>query len=349
MIRLGIVGCNYGRAVQLPAFRADSRCRVVALAGSDAARAAELAREAKIPDAYGDWAQMIERSDLDAVAIAVPPRLQPAVAVAALKSGKAVFVEKPMAADLEGAAAMMRELGPLPAAMDFNFTEVMAFRRAKTLLDGGAIGRLRNIAVAWHVENASTRLRLKNWKTTASDGGGALGNFVSHSLHYLEWFGGPLAGLSARLSGLPDDPAFETNAALSLAFASGAAGSLSMSCAAFAGLGHRLEFYGDDGALVLANPTTDYMRGFALHLARRPNAVLTPVALDDDPLDRQFPGDGRIAPVARLASRFIDAIEQKRPASPGFTEGYRVQELLEAVRRSHDRGAWLDAEPEALR
>jgi len=346
LIRLGIVGCNYGRAVQLPAFRADSRCRVVALAGSDAARTAELARQSEIPDAHGEWTEMIGRSDIDAVAIAVPPRLQPVIAVAALKSGKAVFVEKPMATDLEGAAAMVRETGGLANAMDFNFTEVMAFRRAKTLLDGGAIGRLRNLAVTWHVENASTRLRLKNWKTSAGDGGGALGNFVSHSLHYLEWFGGPIAGLSARLSGLPDDPAFETNAVLSVAFASGASGTLSMSSACFAGSGHRLEFYGDDGALVLSNPTTDYMRGFTLQLARRPNAALAPVALDDDPLDRQFPADGRIAPVARLASRFIDAIEQKRPASPGFAEGYRVQELLEAVRRSHERGAWLDAEPE---
>ena len=59
MIRLGIVGCNYGRAVQLPAFRADSRCQVVALAGSDAARTAGLAREAQIPDAYGEWAEII--------------------------------------------------------------------------------------------------------------------------------------------------------------------------------------------------------------------------------------------------------------------------------------------------
>ena len=42
MIRLGIVGCNYGRAVLLPAFRADPRCEVVALAGTDAARTAAL-------------------------------------------------------------------------------------------------------------------------------------------------------------------------------------------------------------------------------------------------------------------------------------------------------------------
>jgi predicted dehydrogenase len=348
LIRLGIVGCNYGRAVQLPAFRADSRCRVMALAGSDATRTAELARQSDIPEAYGDWAQMIGRSDIDAVAIAVPPKLQPEIAIAALMSGKPVFVEKPMAADLAGAAAMLRQAGVLAAAMDFNFTEVMAFRKAKALIDSGALGQLRHIAVTWHVENASTRLRLKNWKTSASDGGGALGNFVSHSLHYLEWFGGPLTGLSARLSGLPDDPSFETNAMLSLAFASGAAGSLSMSCAAFAGSGHRLEFYGDEGALVLANPTTDYMRGFTVSHTRRPDAMFVTVATEIDPLDSLFPGDGRIAPVSRLASRFLDALERKKAASPGFAEGYRVQVLLDAVRRSHEQGRFLDTKPGTL-
>ena len=114
MIRLGIVGCNYGRAVQLPAFRRDPRCQVVALAGSDAARTAELARQSDIPEAFGDWAQMIERPDIDAVAIAAPPRLQPEIAIAALERGKPVFVEKPMAADLAGAAAMARQAGAVP-------------------------------------------------------------------------------------------------------------------------------------------------------------------------------------------------------------------------------------------
>jgi hypothetical protein len=44
VIGVGIVGCNYGRTVLLPAFRTDPRCEVVALAGTDAARTAELAR-----------------------------------------------------------------------------------------------------------------------------------------------------------------------------------------------------------------------------------------------------------------------------------------------------------------
>src|SRR5687767_5765170 len=111
VIRLGIVGCNYGRTVQLPAFRLDPRCQVVALAGSDAARTAELAKQAEVPEAFGDWMQMIESANIDAIAIAVPPRLQPEIAIAALQRGKPVFVEKPLAADLASARAMVDAAG----------------------------------------------------------------------------------------------------------------------------------------------------------------------------------------------------------------------------------------------
>jgi predicted dehydrogenase len=347
MVRLGIVGCNYGLAVQLPAFRLDSRCRVVALAGSDYKRTAELARQVGIPEAFGEWSQLIEHDAIDAVAIATPPRLQAAIATAALHRGKSLFIEKPLAADLAAAATLLRSATSLITMVDFNFTEIMAWQKAKAMLDAGAIGRLRYVIVTWNLESTSTRLRIKSWKTDGEEGGGALGNFASHSMHYLEWFCGPIIGLAARLSGLPEDPSFETNVTLSLSFQSGASGSYAMSCGSFLGSGHRLEFYGEDGMLVLANATTDYMRGFSISHARRPATAPTLTDVETDPLDRQFPTESRIAPVSRLAKRFLDAIEQRQPCSPNFIDGYRVQILLDAARRSHVAGRWLDVQPRA--
>src|ERR1700721_1412729 len=109
LIGIGIVGCNYGRLVHLPAFRLDPRCEVVALAGRAAARTADLA-----------GAQRMVR-----------------------------------AAEVSGQTTMV----------DFNFCEVLSWTKAKALLDQGAIGRLRHVEVNWNVENYSTRMRLKNWKT----------------------------------------------------------------------------------------------------------------------------------------------------------------------------------------
>ena len=80
MIRVGIIGSNFGRTVLLPAFRADRRCEVVALAGRERANRGH-AREAGIARAYDAWAELVEDDAIDAVAIATPPALQPDIAI----------------------------------------------------------------------------------------------------------------------------------------------------------------------------------------------------------------------------------------------------------------------------
>jgi predicted dehydrogenase len=345
VIRLGIVGTNYGRTVQLPAFRMDSRCEVVALAGSDVARAAELARAAGVAKGYGDWRALVEDKTVDAVAIATMPALQARIAIAALALGKPVFGEKPMASTLADARAMLRaaESARKPAMLDFNFPQVIVWQRAKQMLDEGAVGRLRHVTVHWQVENRAIQMRMRNWKTLTDDGGGVLGNFISHCFYYLEWFYGPIATLSARLSGLTDDESLQTTAAMALVFASGQPVSLSMSCASFLGSGHRLEFYGEDGTLVLHNKEADYMRGFELFHAKRGATALARIAIAD-PADIGQP-DGRVAPVSRLAKRFLDSIEGKGGGEPDFAAGYRVQQLIDAAQRAHREGKIVAVAP----
>lgn len=336
MIRLGIVGCNFGRAVLLPAFRADPRCVVVALAGTDIAKTREIAQAEGIGMPFGDWRDLTDHRDIDAVAIAVPPRLQPDIAIRALKAGKAAFVEKPLAANLEAAQAVhdQAKLSGRPVMIDFEFCELPAWRHAKTLLDAGALGRLRHVAVTWHVENYATRTRLKSWKTDGSDGGGALGNFVSHCFYYLEYFCGPMNDMSANLFSLPDaTSASESSVSVSGTFRSGTAYMLSMSAASYLGSGHCIAFHGEDGTLVLSNRTNDYMRGFELWHARRPSTSLERIDIPDMD-DAHYP-DGRIAPVSRLAERFIDAIEKNTRTAPGIDAGLRVQHLIHLAQVSH--------------
>jgi predicted dehydrogenase len=349
VIRLGIVGSNYGRTVQLPAFRADPRCEVVALAGSNAARTAELARADHIPKAYGDWRALVEDSGVQAVAIATLPSLQAQIAIRALELGKPVFAEKPLASDLGAARTMLKQAAASrkPTMIDFNFHQIMAWQRAKSMIDAKAIGTLRHVTVHWHVESRAIQTRMRSWKTVGDDGGGVLGNFISHCFHYLEWFCGPIAGLSARVSGLPDDKELETTVAMAIQLSAGPLVSLSMSCASLNGAGHRIEFFGEDGTLVLHNPSADYMRGFDLMHARRSATAVEKIPVLD-PVDAKYP-DGRIAPVSRLAKMFFDAIESGTTASPSFAEGYRVQMLIDAARRSHQQGRWIDVARETAK
>jgi predicted dehydrogenase len=119
-----------------------------------------------------------------------------------------------------------------------------------------------------------------------------------------------------------------------------------MSCASYAGSGHRIEFFGEDGSLILHNPGADYMRGFELFHARQGTSLeRVPV---EDPADAQYP-DGRIAPVSRLAKLWFDAIERGGTPTPGFAEGYRVQRLIDMARRSHSQGTWIDVAAEDAR
>jgi predicted dehydrogenase len=344
VIGVGIVGCNYGKAVLVPAFRADFRCEVVALAGTDATRTAGIARTANVARAFGSWEALVEDPTVAAVAVAVPPHLQPAIAQRALELGKPVFLEKPLAADLLGAQMILDSVRKTsrPTIVDFNFPELPAWRQAKSILDSGAIGRLRNVVVTWNFENQATRLRLDSWKTRGNGGGGLLGNFVSHCFYNLEWLCGPIAGLSARLFALPEG-ATESSIALAVAFASGAGGSLQVSCASFLGSGHRIELYGENGTLVLSNPSADYFHGFELGLAQRGDDTLKPITIEGG--DSEPSSDSRTGPVRRLVRRFMDACEHGGSPLPGAAEGYRVQCLIEAAWRANGTGRWIDIAP----
>ncbi len=191
-------------------------------------------------------------------------------------------------------------------------------------------------------------MRIKNWKSLGDDGGGALGNFVSHCFHYLEWFCGPIAAMSTRLSGLPDDPAMETNAHISLAFQSGAAGNLAMSCASYLGSGHRLEFYGEDGTLTLVNATADYMRGFQLSIGRRPAERLSPIEVDDprrSQLSGRRPHRTGVPPGDRLSRR---ASKQGGRPRFGFAEGCASKPCSTPPAVQIICGRWLDIEPASM-
>lgn len=353
-VRVGVIGIGFGQRAHAPAFSAVAGCEVVALCASSEERARKVAERLGIGKAYGDWRAMIEDPEIDAVSIATPPTLQPAIALAAMDQGKAVFCEKPLAGSQAEAARMAASARRAGVAnmCDFELPELATWRSARSILDEGKIGPLRHIAVNWNVETYANKMGLDSWKTDTIAGGGVLNAFVSHTFHYIEWFAGPIQELSARLFRAPGDAGLspatgerkgrDTVAVLCLKLQSGAPVSISVSSNAFLGNGHHIAFYGDDGALVLDNPTTDYAGGFRLFCGTRQSNCLEEVEVEELSC-RQVDvagEDGRIPLVGRLAARFVDWIRNGVPAHPDFEDGLRVQNLLEAARRSDASGCW---------
>jgi predicted dehydrogenase len=343
-IRVGVVGAGFGRQVHVPAFRAEPRCQVVAIAASTRERAQAAAGMMGIEKAFGSWRDMVEDEEIEAISIATPPGVQAHIARAAIDRRKAVFCEKPLAvteADAREMSAAADRAG-VANMVDFEFPEVAEWQRAKALIDGGGIGPLRQIAVHWSTETYANREKLNSWKTRTEDGGGTLGNFVSHVFYYLEWLAGPILEVSARLFRAPDDGrAGDSFDALALRFESGAACAVSVNAAAFPGSGHRVELYGETGAIWLENVTADYMSGFRLLHGTRNSGRMEQIA-GGAPLAGV---DGRIAAVSRLTSRFADWIDKGTAANPDFRSGLRVQQLISAARRSHEAGGRLEEVP----
>ena len=268
-LRIGVIGIGFGQKVLVPAFAAEPHCTVAGICASDFQRARRVADRLDLPKAYGNWEQLIADPDIDVVAIAVPPSLQPAIAAAALAKGKHVFCEKPMASSLQGASQMLGAARSSARAhvVDFEFPEIPAWRHAKTILDSGTLGRLSHVAVSWQVETYASRMGIRSWKTDGKTGGGTLNSFVSHSFYYLEWLIGPICRLGAHLStpGAASATApGDTLAVLWLEHQNGVPSSLCVSSSAFLGTGHRVEIYGQQGSILLDNPSRDYVNGFSL-------------------------------------------------------------------------------------
>jgi len=339
-LRFGVIGCGYGSAVLVPAIRLDTRAQVVALASTNFDKVNKIANDLSIPSFYNSWNMLLEHSSIDVLAVAVPPKLQPLILNEAMKKGIAFLAEKPLCTNLRDAQELFSLSKSLDIAnvIDFNFSALPAFIKAKNLLDSKSIGRLRHILINWHVENYSNRNRLENWKANTNIGGGTLFNFVAHCFQYIEWLvAEPIIILSARLWPIPGDrrPS-DATVALQMDFASQLAAVVCVSAASPLGSGHEIVLYGENGYLRLSNTTSDYMRGFKLIIALRdqePQVISLP---DESPVV-----DGRILPTGVLVTRLIDQILGGQRAYPNLLDGLRAQELIEAAQISNTRRQWV--------
>lgn len=339
--RIAIVGAGFGRYALAPAFRRVERCEVVAICTRSAESAAKAGAELGVWRHFTDVDAMLDAGGIDAVAIASPPHVQPTIAKLALARSLPVFVEKLLARSVDEARMLTSaaEGAGVANMVDYIFPELDTWRRARSMISEGYIGTPRHMAVSWMMESHDNRHGLTTWKTDADAGGGALRHFGPHVMHYIEWFMGPVRRLSATLGRAPDaQRPGDTSATLSMDFAAGASGSITLSTAAPLGSGHRIEIYGSGGAILLANAAQDPVLGFRLSAGDKRDNTLREVESESQ-AESPHRIDSRVAPVTRLAGRFVEWVRSGSQASPAFREGLRVQVLLDAAQRSNATGS----------
>ena len=187
-LRLGIVGCGRIADLQVLGYLAHPRCRVVAVCDLDAARAAERARAWGAPRVYTELERLLADPEVDAVDILTPHHLHAEQAVAALEAGKHVSLQKPPTrtlAELDAVIAAAARTGRVLRVFE-NFMHYPPHRKAKELIDAGAIGtpisiRLKTAAGrltdGWRVEASS-----QAWRMSREHCGGGPTTF-DHGFH----------------------------------------------------------------------------------------------------------------------------------------------------------------------
>jgi predicted dehydrogenase len=367
-VRVGLVGAGFmGRthSVAYGALRAlygDALPRVerARLAAPNRERAQRAADRFGWRDATADWRAVTRAPEIDLVDIATPNHLHAEVAIDALRQGKHVLCEKPMAHTTEAARGMLdaaRASGRV-AQVGFVFRAWPAMTLARTLIEEGRLGRVLQFRAHYFHDYALDRDLAVSWRLRrATAGAGSIGDIGCHLIDLARYLVGDIRSVLARSRVFyPHRPLDGSRAAepvdvddatdLLVEFDGGPIGLIQTNWMA-AGYKTDLSFEisGESGAL---------------RFTWRRNAQLELYSHRDPPGTGGFrqviigpahPGAEAFWPVAGKglgygdafiiqARRLLESITQGAPAAPSFLDGLRVCEVVDAALRSADTGAW---------
>ena len=337
-IKVGIIGTGFGLYGLYPAFLRDSRVEVVGIAGRniESAKNSLLKRrvDSDLLPVFSDYKTLIESASPDAIAIALPPFLQEEVALYAFNKKLAVFAEKPLATSVTIAKKLCEAAQKSSRAhmVDFMFSEIDAWKKTKECLANPTYAPFHHIYYRWFFESFDYKTGLMGWKTDSKSGGGLLRYFSSHVLYNLEFLGGKIKSMRSRIFNLKNSQG-ETAANLEIQFQNGMSASVQLSCVTRGKIEHVLDFIGDQGTLTLENKTPAYAKGFSLSFSDQNKKS---ILLDSSSVKDESTEDERVAPVSRLAKKFLNWMETGQEQEPNFNQALRVQELIDFVERSQE-------------
>jgi predicted dehydrogenase len=192
-LRVGVVGLGWAGQQHMEAYDALEGVELVAIAGMEEGPRAELAEKFNVPNAYGDWKDLVAAGGLDAVSVAVPTFLHAPITIGALEAGLHVLCEKPIARTAEEADGMVAAARAAGRVLEiaFNHRRRGDVEALKAAIDEGTIGRPYHARATWLRRSGIPALG--SWFTNREmAGGGPLIDLGVHVLDYaLHLFGEP--------------------------------------------------------------------------------------------------------------------------------------------------------------
>ena len=258
-IRWGFIGC--GEVTERksgPAFSKIKGSKVVAVMSRGRDRAHSYAERHHIPRWYTDAQQLIDDEEVNAVYIATPPSSHATYAIMAMKAGKPVYVEKPLASSYMDCQRINRisEQTHVPCFVAYYRRFLPYFQKVKQLVDSGAIGRVINVQIRFAVPPRDLDYNRSNlpWRVQPDiAGGGYFYDLAPHQIDLLQEMFGPITqaeGYTANRGGLYES---EDTVSACFQFADGLPGSGSWCFVSHdSAREDRIEIIGDKGHLAFS-------------------------------------------------------------------------------------------------
>lgn len=223
-IGLGVLGAgNYARSTLLPAVRRLPNLQLIGITSASGRPAADLGKRFGFRYASSDEAQILADRNVDAVAILTRHHLHASQTLAALKAGKHVFCEKPLALNEKELAAVERQVAKAGSPLlmgGFNRRFSPMGQELKQFLTG----RSQPLAANFRV-NAGV-LPPYHWLHDPARGGGRIVGEACHFIDFLIYLVGQ-APSAVYAEALPDDERYkQDNVQITLRFAEGSLGTV---------------------------------------------------------------------------------------------------------------------------
>jgi len=214
-LKVGVIGCGaIAMNAHLPSYaKLPDLVKIQAVADIHEGRAKAAAQLYGVPEVFTDYRDMLVNADIDMVSVCTPNSLHAQQTIAAVRAGKHVLCEKPMATSLEDSRAMIEAAKQAGVTLMVGFTHrYFNFnRKAREYIQKGLIGQpmMMRVRFAHNGPYLSWSAMSDSFFEPELAGGGALLDMGIHAIDLCRYFGGDVTSVMAKTATLGKDISVE--------------------------------------------------------------------------------------------------------------------------------------------
>ena len=199
-MNVAIIGTGLQCKRRAPVVQQGKDTKIKVVVGKNKGDANQLAKEFNCEASY-DWKSVVERKDIDIVIVCTPPNLHAPISIAAMRAGKHVLCEKPLAKTVVEAQEMVRVARETKKILKcgFNHRHHPAVEEAKKLCDQGMLGKILFVRCRYGI--CARPEYEQEWRADPKQAaGGQLMEQGVHAIDLIRWFLGDLKEATGMLS-----------------------------------------------------------------------------------------------------------------------------------------------------